>query len=290
MTPRRPNPLPIAAAFAVFLGVAGGHADPLPEGTAAPSAPEPQTAPEKAQPPPVMEQNDVPPVAPKEEAPPPAQPEAEKPSAEANPEPSKAAETPKNVEPVAPSQAFAVLGKKVHGPDGKEVFGSIIDILVDDQGRPRAAIVDFGGFLGVGSRKIAVDWQMMKFRPTDQAAPIVLDLDRNEIKAAPEYKDTTQPAEVVEPTVAGASTPPAPGAAESPPLPAPGGAESPPGPASGSEDASAPANSPPQAAPAPPGSVAAPARPSTDTTAPPSTDATAPRDATAPPDADKHAN
>ena len=53
----------------------------------------------------------------------------------------------------------------------------------------------------MGSRKIAVDWQLLKFQPTDQAAPIVLNLDRSQIQAAPEYKDPTQPAEVVEPAL-----------------------------------------------------------------------------------------
>src|SRR6185503_13386297 len=110
-------------------------------------------------------------------------------------------ETAKNVQPVAPSQAFSILGKKVHGPDGKDAYGAIIDVLGDDQGQPRAAIVDFGGFLGVGSRKIAVDWQLLKFQPTDQAVPIVLDLDRKQIQDAPEYKDPTHPAEVVEPAL-----------------------------------------------------------------------------------------
>ncbi len=245
------------ATFAVLLGAAGAFADPLPEGTAAPSAPDTQTAPDKAQPPPVMEQQDVPPVAPKEE---PAPPEPEKPATDANAA-SKADETPKNVEPVAPSEAFAVLGKKVHGPDGKDILGAIIDILVDDQGHPRAAIVDFGGFLGVGSRKIAVDWQLLKFHPTDPAAQIVLDLDRSQIQAAPEYKDPTQPAKVVEPDLVGVpATPPVAGVVATP-LP--------------SADTTAPPDAPPPAPSPPAGSVAAPA---------------SPPDAAPQPDADKHAN
>jgi PRC-barrel domain len=240
MTGRRSAPL-IGVVVALLFG--GAAADPLPQGAAAPSAPDVAAPPDKA-PPPVMEQNDGPAVAPKDVQPPEPQ----------KPPPDAAAALPKNVEPVAPAQAFSVLGKKVHGPDGKDVIGSISDILVDDQGHPRAAVIDFGGFLGVGSRKIAVDWQLMKFHPTDIGARIVIDLDRSQIQAAPEYKDPTQAAEVVEPAVVGASPPTVPGTV------------------------TAPAD---QASPASPAGPAPPATPS-----PPAT----PQDTAAPPDAEKHPN
>src|SRR6266849_2785320 len=37
------------------------------------------------------------------------------------------------------------------------------DVLVDRSGIVRAAVIDFGGFLGVGSRKIVVDWNALHF-------------------------------------------------------------------------------------------------------------------------------
>ena len=45
-------------------------------------------------------------------------------------------------------------------------MGRVIDIVVDRTGQVRAAVIDFGGFLGVGSRKIAVDWNALRFAPT----------------------------------------------------------------------------------------------------------------------------
>ena len=45
-----------------------------------------------------------------------------------------------------------------------ENMGRIVDVIVDQAGTARAAIIDFGGFLGVGSRKIAVDWNALRFR------------------------------------------------------------------------------------------------------------------------------
>ena len=70
----------------------------------------------------------------------------------------------------------------------------VVDVLVDGDGRPRAAVIDFGGFLGVGSRKIAIDWELLQFRPADRTQPVRLVLGRAEVQAAPEYKPSGQPA------------------------------------------------------------------------------------------------
>ena len=84
-------------------------------------------------------------------------------------------------------QAQSVLGKDVRS-SVDENMGRIVDVIVDREGRVRAAVVDFGGFLGVGSRKIAVDWSVLRFDP-DRRAPVTLELTRDQVKAAPEYKD-----------------------------------------------------------------------------------------------------
>ena len=86
-------------------------------------------------------------------------------------------------------QAETVLGKEVRSK-ANENIGRVVDVLVDHYGRTRAAIIDFGGFLGVGSRKIAVDWDALKFVPTDDGRnTITLDLTRDQMKAAPEFKE-----------------------------------------------------------------------------------------------------
>ena len=80
-----------------------------------------------------------------------------------------------------------VLGKAVRSSTGEDM-GRIIDIILDKDGRPRAAIIDFGGFLGVGSRKIAVDWRAMRFSPDGKPSRLVLQLSRNQVRVSPEYK------------------------------------------------------------------------------------------------------
>jgi hypothetical protein len=82
-----------------------------------------------------------------------------------------------------------VLGRDVRSATD-ENMGRIVDVLVDRTGQVRAAIIDFGGFLGVGSRKIAVDWNALHFPPPGKAGTqIVLELSRDQVKAAPEYAD-----------------------------------------------------------------------------------------------------
>ena len=117
------------------------------------------------------------------------------------------------VQRVPPEQAMAILGHTVADPGGKDI-GRLVDVLVDSQGEPQAAVIDFGGFMGVGSRKIAVQWSALHFAPDDAKHAITLDLTADQIKTAPDYKDVSKPAPVVvEPpaqpsTAAPASSPP----------------------------------------------------------------------------------
>jgi hypothetical protein len=114
---------------------------------------------------------------------------------EDNPAPSASAPN-SSAAPAVP--AVTILNKhEVEGVLGREVLsaanenmGRIVDVLVDRGGQVRAAIIDFGGFLGVGSRKIAVDWSALHFPPPGKPnARIALELTRDQLKAAPEYQD-----------------------------------------------------------------------------------------------------
>jgi PRC-barrel domain protein len=81
------------------------------------------------------------------------------------------------------------LGKQVRSA-ADEDMGRIVDVIVDRGGQVRAAIIDFGGFLGVGSRKIAVAWNALRFSPNaDKVERIALELTRDQVRAAPEYKE-----------------------------------------------------------------------------------------------------
>jgi len=122
--------------------------------------------------------------------PPMAQPGAESPPSMA---PAPPAGAPPNPSPGTPAMVLddqevsTILGKSVRSSAGEDM-GRIVDIIVSRDGQVHAAIIDFGGFLGIGMRKIAVDWHALNFAPAGKPGLITLELTRNQVRLAPEYK------------------------------------------------------------------------------------------------------
>ena len=146
----RPQFAFLAVVVATFAAVAAWAADD----TASPPAAAP-----------AQEQKAAAPAAPKEAAPPPS------------------------VTIIEATDAHGVLGRDVRSPTDEDM-GRIVDVIVDRAGHVRAAVIDFGGFLGVGSRKIVVDWNALHFgQIANKGESITLELTKDQVKAAPEYKE-----------------------------------------------------------------------------------------------------
>jgi PRC-barrel domain len=106
-------------------------------------------------------------------------------------EPVKEPAPPPSVTIIAPREAHGVLGRDVRSPTDEDM-GRIVDVIVDRAGVVRAAVIDFGGFLGVGSRKIVVDWNALHFgQIANKGDRITLELTKEQVNAAPEYKEDT---------------------------------------------------------------------------------------------------
>lgn len=104
-------------------------------------------------------------------------------------------EMPAQQEPIYHGEASSILGRTVHGPHD-EVTGRVVDVLVDDGGVPRAAVVDIGGFMGMGSRRIAIAWRALRFLTTNgRAGRIELELTLEQLKDTPEFKPPAGPAD-----------------------------------------------------------------------------------------------
>ena len=82
-------------------------------------------------------------------------------------------------------QTDSVLGKDLVA-SGKNV-GRIVDVLADKYGHVQAVVVDCGGFLGVGGRKVAVAWSDLRF-DSDSSNSVSTDLPEERLSAAPEVK------------------------------------------------------------------------------------------------------
>ena len=78
-----------------------------------------------------------------------------------------------------------VLGARVATPD-QEVIGAIEDLILNaEDGNVNAAVISVGGFLGFGSKEIAVDWSELEM---DYDANVVtLGITREEAEEAPDY-------------------------------------------------------------------------------------------------------
>jgi hypothetical protein len=101
----------------------------------------------------------------------------------------KEAAPPPLITVIGAADAHGVLGRDVRSTSGQNM-GRIVDVIVDRANLVRAAVIDFGGFLGVGSRKIVVDWNALHFGGVkDKSDSITLDLTQDQVKAAPEYKE-----------------------------------------------------------------------------------------------------
>jgi hypothetical protein len=84
-------------------------------------------------------------------------------------------------------QVMGVLGRQVRSSAGEDM-GRIVDVVIDRSARVRAAVIDFGGFLGVGNRQIAVAWSAIRLPADDKPGALIVDFTRDQLRVAPAYK------------------------------------------------------------------------------------------------------
>ena len=94
--------------------------------------------------------------------------------------------TPETIEPLRAHQLESLLGREVRTRSQGDT-GRIIDLLTDRDGKLQAAVVEMGGFLGIGTRKIAIEWRAFSFNAEDRKSFVTVDIDREWLRVAPEY-------------------------------------------------------------------------------------------------------
>ena len=82
-------------------------------------------------------------------------------------------------------------GTNVVNPAG-ESLGDIKDLMIDiPNGRVSYAVLDFGGFLGIGDKLFAVPLEA--FTPNTKDETLVLDVPKERLKTAPGFDKTDWP-------------------------------------------------------------------------------------------------
>lgn len=68
-----------------------------------------------------------------------------------------------------------------------ESIGSINYLVIDEQNRVIAGVVSVGGFLGIGAKDVAVNWQEFSFNPEEKVAAVTL--TREALEDAPAFQN-----------------------------------------------------------------------------------------------------
>jgi hypothetical protein len=108
--------------------------------------------------------------------------------------------------------AADIIGANVRNAQG-ESLGSVGDLVLDKDGKVKAAVLSVGGFLGIGDKRVAVAWDQLQIRADASGAPatgattgaggaapaardpmLVVNMTKDQLKAAPEFKTLAQQA------------------------------------------------------------------------------------------------
>lgn len=82
-------------------------------------------------------------------------------------------------------------GTAVYNPN-KEKLGSIDHLMIDKlSGKVRYAVMEFGGFLGIGTDRYPLPWDSLKYDPGMEG--YVVSLSKEQLENAPKHAQTEIP-------------------------------------------------------------------------------------------------
>ena len=83
----------------------------------------------------------------------------------------------------------ALIGTKVRNAN-KEMIGKIDDIYLDKDAKVTDVVISVGGFLGVGSKDVAVKWSDITMSQEDNSVVLTTSLTKEALMALPDYTKT----------------------------------------------------------------------------------------------------
>jgi hypothetical protein len=83
--------------------------------------------------------------------------------------------------------ANAVIGANVKNGN-KDTVGSVEDLYVDASGNIKTVVLSVGGFLGLGSKNVAVKWSDLKQSRDGKSVVLTTSMSKDDLKALPDYK------------------------------------------------------------------------------------------------------
>jgi sporulation protein YlmC with PRC-barrel domain len=94
------------------------------------------------------------------------------------------------------TSGYVISSDKVEGTavfnGSGDKLGSIDDLMIDKRtGHIRYAVLEFGGFLGIGSDRYPIPWNVLRYDTAKDG--YVVPLDKNNLENAPRYQLDDRP-------------------------------------------------------------------------------------------------
>lgn len=92
--------------------------------------------------------------------------------------------------------ASKVIGKAVYNGTGDEAqkIGSVNDLVITPDGQVQALVIGVGGFLGIGQKDVAIEYDLAQWAERDNDRWLVVETTAEALKAQPEFdKQAYQP-------------------------------------------------------------------------------------------------
>lgn len=82
-----------------------------------------------------------------------------------------------------------LLGKSVYNQTGVEAqdIGEVTDIVVNDDGDIEALVVGVGGFLGIGQKEVALQYDLARWSEQDNTRRLVIETNADALQALDEF-------------------------------------------------------------------------------------------------------
>jgi hypothetical protein len=85
-------------------------------------------------------------------------------------------------------RASKLIGTSVKN-DANETIGSINEVVLGKDGKVAAVVIGVGGFLGMGEREVAVNFDSLRMsQDSNNRTLVTLDATKDSLKAAPEWR------------------------------------------------------------------------------------------------------
>ena len=83
------------------------------------------------------------------------------------------------------------IGKRVYSRNGDDI-GKVADLILTDDGSVSAVVLGVGGFLGIGTKDVAISMASIDMAKDGNSVKLVMDATKDQLKAAPTYDSATR--------------------------------------------------------------------------------------------------